>query len=202
MNKTHTKTIGSRAEVWHGTANHTSGGLKKTNLMKNKAGRIVSSKKHATAKKDNRLVKHGYGTKKGKFGYVMLNGKHKKSKKKMKGGFSDFRPSLNGAPLTEEQQSMMDIGGQGMNVNPVSMNIMATNYSGGRRRRRRMKSKKGGYHSASTSLSPASAKWNGIDGQGMYVGSNLSGPETDAVNASGGRRRRRRKGSMSKSRRR
>ena len=47
----HTKTVGSRAEVFHGTAKHTSGGLKKKDLMKNKHGRIVSRKMHKTAKK-------------------------------------------------------------------------------------------------------------------------------------------------------
>lgn len=41
------KTKGSKAEVWHGTALHTSGGLVKDDLMKNKGGRIVSRKKHA-----------------------------------------------------------------------------------------------------------------------------------------------------------
>jgi hypothetical protein len=41
------KIIGSRAHVWHGTATHTSGGLVKDDLMKNKRGRIVSKKKHA-----------------------------------------------------------------------------------------------------------------------------------------------------------
>ena len=106
----------------------------------------------------------------------------------MKGGFAEFRPDLNGAPLSEAQQSMMDIGGQGMNVNPVSMNVMATNYSGGKRRRKR-----GG-----TSMSHGSVNWNGIDGQGLYQGSTLSGVETDAVNAaSGGSRRRRRRGRTS-----
>ena len=48
--------IGSRAQVWHGSAYKTSGGLTKKNLMQNKAGRIVSKAKHGTAKKDNRLV--------------------------------------------------------------------------------------------------------------------------------------------------
>lgn len=191
MVQSHKKSIGSRAEVWHGNANHTSGGLKKSDLMKNKSGRIVSRKKHNVAKRENRLVKAGYGTKKGTFGYVKLNGK--KSKKRMRGGFAEFRPDLNGAPLSEAQQSMMDIGGQGMNVNPVSMNVMATNYSGGRRRRRR-----GG-----TSMSPASVDWNGIDGQGLYQGSTLSGVETAAVNAaSGGSRKRRRRRSASRRRRR
>ena len=47
----HEKTVGSRAEVWHGNAKHTAGGLKKKDLMKNKYGRIVSRKQHETAKK-------------------------------------------------------------------------------------------------------------------------------------------------------
>jgi hypothetical protein len=71
--------IGSRAQVWHGTAYKTSygqDGLKKSDLMKNKHGAIVSKKKHNTAKKEKRLEKHGYFTQKGKFGAV------KKSPKK------------------------------------------------------------------------------------------------------------------------
>lgn len=64
------KTIGSRAEVFHGNAKKTSGGLMKKNLMKNKHGEIVSKKKHLTAKREKRLEKHGYFAVKGKFGYV------------------------------------------------------------------------------------------------------------------------------------
>lgn len=45
--KAPTKRVGSKAEVYHGTAMQTSGGLKKDALMKNKGGRIVSKKKHA-----------------------------------------------------------------------------------------------------------------------------------------------------------
>ena len=41
---------GSKAQVWHGNADHTTGGLHKGDLMKNKSGRIVSKKKHALAK--------------------------------------------------------------------------------------------------------------------------------------------------------
>jgi hypothetical protein len=66
--------VGTRAQVWHGTAYKTSGGLSKPNLMQNHAGRIVSKAKHATAKKEMRLLKHGYGTQKGKFGFVKLTG--------------------------------------------------------------------------------------------------------------------------------
>lgn len=75
--KSYEMLMGSRAQVWHGTAYKTSGGLSKHHLMQNKAGRIVSKDKHMTAKKEKRLVKAGYGTKKGKFGFVML-GKSRK----------------------------------------------------------------------------------------------------------------------------
>jgi len=71
--------IGTRAQVWHETAYKTSGGLTKSHLFKNKAGRIVSKSKHISAKKEKRLLKAGFGTKKGKFGVVKLNkrgGKH------------------------------------------------------------------------------------------------------------------------------
>ena len=80
--------IGSRAEVWHGTAKHTSGGLTKSHLMKNKSGRIVSRKKHFSAKRDNRLVKAGYKTKKGHFGFVKTGSKSRRHSKgkKMRGG--------------------------------------------------------------------------------------------------------------------
>ena len=78
--KTYEILIGTRAQVWHGTAYKTTGGLTKSNLFQNKAGRIVSAKKHATAKKENRLVKAGFGTKKGKFGWVKLNKTMKKRK--------------------------------------------------------------------------------------------------------------------------
>ena len=84
---THDKTIGTRAEVFHGTAKHTSGGLEKKDLLKNKHGRIVSKNKHSSAKKEKRLIKAGYGTKKGKFGFVKLTGgrKHKSAKGVMMG---------------------------------------------------------------------------------------------------------------------
>jgi len=71
--------IGSRAQVWNGTCYKTSGGLTKSDLIHNKHGRIVSKSKHNTAKKEKRLLKAGYGTKKGKFGFVKVGTrKHKK----------------------------------------------------------------------------------------------------------------------------
>jgi hypothetical protein len=60
--------VGTKAQVWHGTAKHTSGGLTKGDLMKTRKGRIVSKKKHAAGKKAlKQLKKAGYVAKKGTF---------------------------------------------------------------------------------------------------------------------------------------
>lgn len=75
---------GSRAQVWHGTAYKTAGGLTKSHLYMNKHGRIVSKKKHLTAKKEKRLQKHGYTAKKGQFGAVEIKGKGHKTRKHRK----------------------------------------------------------------------------------------------------------------------
>ena len=88
--------FGSRAQVWHGTAYKTSGGLTKKDLVMSH-GRVVSSKKHFSAKKENRLVKAGYGTKKGKFGYVKLGsrssrGSKRGSRRSMSGGMQALSP--------------------------------------------------------------------------------------------------------------
>jgi len=73
--------VGSRAEVMHDKADHTSGGLTKSDLKYNKWGRIVSRAKSAKAKRENRLVKMGFKTQKGKFGVVKTGKKTRKSKK-------------------------------------------------------------------------------------------------------------------------
>ena len=80
----HKKTVGTKAEVFHGTAKHTSGGLHKKDLMKHK-GRIVSRKKHAAGKKAiQRLFKLGYKPTKGSF-KAMKKGHTRKHR----GGFVD-----------------------------------------------------------------------------------------------------------------
>jgi len=61
------KKCGSRRQVYNGTAEKTSGGLKRNDLKKNKRGLIVSVRASNLAKKNNRLVKAGYITKKGVF---------------------------------------------------------------------------------------------------------------------------------------
>jgi hypothetical protein len=95
--KSYEMLIGSRAQVWHGTAYKTSGGLTKNNIMQNKSGRIVSKSKHNTAKRERRLVKAGYGTKKGKFGFVRLGKTGKNSKgRKSRGSRSRRQKGGNG----------------------------------------------------------------------------------------------------------
>jgi len=96
--------IGTRAQVWHGTAYKTSGGLKKGELMQNKSGRIVSEKKHQSAKRENRLLKHGYGTKKGKFGWIKTGSKKhrsKKHRKSMRGGMNSSNNTHSSSATTD-----------------------------------------------------------------------------------------------------
>lgn len=75
---------GSRHQVWNGTAYRTEGLLVKKDLIMNKHGRIVSKKKHVTAKKEKRLQRHGYFAEPGKFGYVIGTplGKRRTNKRK------------------------------------------------------------------------------------------------------------------------
>jgi hypothetical protein len=64
---------GSRRQVYNGTAYMTKGNLKQKDIVKNKQDRFVSLKKSLMAKKEQRLLKHGYGAVKGKFGYVRVD---------------------------------------------------------------------------------------------------------------------------------
>ncbi len=75
------RTIGTRAEVMHGTAKKTSGGLTKKDLKYNKHGRIVSVKMSNRAKKEKRLEKAGFKAKKGSFKLFKKSDGKKKSKK-------------------------------------------------------------------------------------------------------------------------
>ena len=62
------KAVGTRAEVMHGTAHHTSGGLTKKDLKYNKRGRIVSRRASEAGKKAlRRLTRAGFKARKGKF---------------------------------------------------------------------------------------------------------------------------------------
>jgi len=164
--------VGSRAQVWHGSCYKTSGGLTKSDLMKNKSGRIVSKSKNSSAKKENRLVKHGFGTKKGIFGFFQMGSKSTKSKKskKMRGGHS----SNNYSPA--------NIDGQGLtqypNAGSTNVQLMA-GQAGGK-----------GYGWLSG---------NGIDGQGLtqYTNAGSTNLQLQAGMA-GGRRRRKKRGGTTK----
>ena len=125
------QTTGTRAQVWHGTAKKTSGGLTKTALMMNKHGRIVSRKKHNTAKKEKRLVKAGFLTKKGHFGFIKKGTKRRRHRsRKMRGG----------ADGDMDDMDDMSMGMNNMDDESSSdeeeMETMET--MGGRRRRRSM----------------------------------------------------------------
>ena len=74
--------IGSRAQVYNGNAYKTPGGLTRKAIMMNKWGRIVSVKKHRTAKKEKRLLKAGYTAKKGKFGAIKIEGRGTRKERK------------------------------------------------------------------------------------------------------------------------
>lgn len=61
-------TVGSRAQVFHGTAQRTSGGLTRKDLKKNKHGRIVSVKASAAGRKALKFLhRKGFVAKKGTF---------------------------------------------------------------------------------------------------------------------------------------
>lgn len=79
--KTYKIVRGSRAQVWNQTAYKTPGGLVKSELTRSH-GRIVSLKKSKTAKKEKRLEKAGYFTKKGQFGSFRKSSKSRRSSKK------------------------------------------------------------------------------------------------------------------------
>lgn len=102
--KKYKELFGSRIQVWNGSAYKTEGELIRSDLMMNKWNRIVSVKKHKTAKKEKRLEKYGFFAKKGKFGYVKKNSRSRSTRKmrksrKAKGGSSALSPSVVEAPL-------------------------------------------------------------------------------------------------------
>ena len=182
-----TKIIGTRAQVWHGTCKKTSGGLTKSDLMMNKHGHIVSRAKHNTAKKEKRLLKYGYGTKKGKFGYVKVGSR--KMRKSMKGGYSMGALSPAGVDASYMIQDVVP-----QKFSPLDMALT------GGRRRGRGRSMRGGMYA----LEPADVNAMDITGQGVNSGNGIAGQGItvgDAGSANiqliagmtGGRRRRGRK---------
>lgn len=182
---------GTRAQVHHGTAYKTIGGLTKKDLLKNKHGRIVSRRKYITAKRENRLVKHGYGAKKGKFGAVRLT-------KRRRGGYASnaFSPASVDQSTTGSDTSLSGDGIAGAGVTDFSDQgsngvQLRAGLTGGRRRRR---SRKGGY--ASNAFAPMSLSGDGIDGAGItnYGAQGSVGLQEQAGMAGGRRHRRHKRG--------
>jgi hypothetical protein len=180
-----TQTIGSRRQVWNGTAKRTSGGLTKSDLMMSH-GRIVSKSKHFSAKKEMRLLKHGYGTQKGKFGYVKIGTKkHRKGHKKMRGGHAGVNMALSPSGAMGE-----GIDGQGItNYGTLgSIGVQeAAGMAGGRSRRRGMQGGSG----MRAASEPGSANWNGdgIAGAGITMGDSGSANLQEIAGMAGGKRR-------------
>ena len=95
--KHHISSVGSRAEVFHGKAMHTSGGLEKHHLKKNKHGSIVSKKASRTAKRKKtirRLHNAGYKAKKGEFKLFKKSSKKQRGGYQCPGGFYDSKVGL------------------------------------------------------------------------------------------------------------
>ena len=184
-----TQTIGSRRQVWNGTAKRTSGGLTKSDLMMSH-GRIVSKSKHFSAKKEMRLLKYGYGTQKGKFGFVKIGTKkHRKGHKKMRGGHAGVNMALSPA---EAMADGYGIAGAGITMGDSgSANLQEiAGMAGGRRKSRRMYGGSGMRPMAEA----GSANWNGdgIAGAGITVGDAGSANLQLMAGMAGGKRHRRR----------
>lgn len=182
--KSYEMLIGTRAQVWHGTAYKTAGGLTKGHLMQNKAGRIVSRAKHSSAKKEMRLLKHGYGTKKGKFGYVKVGSRKARRSRSHKGGAGMMALS----PADVDTPSTL------ADVVPQVFSPLDRALTGGRRRSRsarRSRAQRGGIpYGSAFSPADAMASGAGIDGQGItdYAAHGSTGVQL-AAGMAGGRRR-------------
>jgi len=127
------RTVGSKAEVYHGTAKHTSGGLKKKDLMKTKAGRIVSRKKHAAGKKAIlRLFRAGYKPTKGTFTAMR---KGRATRRGMRGGAATM---VTGAPgtITSGHRALDNITATSASMpassGPVDIAAMMKSLTGGK----------------------------------------------------------------------
>ena len=169
------QTIGSRRQVWNGTAKKTSGGLTKSDLMMSR-GHIVSKSKHFSAKKEMRLLKYGYGTKKGKFGFVKVGTKRHRKGHKMRGGHVNIGNSL--SPNGIDGQGITDYTSYG------SVGVQeAAGMAGGRRRSRRMA---GGYDEPSLSDEASTSSLNEEQLGGSYGSANWNSDKL-----TGGKRRRR-----------
>lgn len=182
------QTIGSRRQVWNGTAKKTSGGLTKSDLMMSR-GHIVSKSKHFSAKKEMRLLKYGYGTKKGKFGFVKVGTKRHRKGHKMRGGHVNIGNSL--SPNGIDGQGITDYTSYG------SVGVQeAAGMAGGRRRsrgmaggRRRSRRMAGGYDDPSLSDEASSSPTSSLNEE--QLGGSYGSANWNSDKLTGGKRRRR-----------
>ena len=119
----------------------------------NKNGRIVSKSKHFSAKKDNRLVKSGYGSCKGKFGYVKL-------KMTMK-----HRKSMRGGSMYSLSPSPYD--GQGVGTSGPMVQIIA-GQAGGRKTHGSRRHRRGG-NGVNFPMSPEPYDGQGVGTSGVGI---------------------------------
>ena len=168
---------GSRAQVMHGTAYKTTGGLTKSDLIQNKNGRIVSKKKHHHEKNFKRLAKHGYTAKKGKFGAVRMSAMSsnrssrrstRRSSRRSRGG----APPMSDTPMSDTSSQQMPSppmpGPPSQQMSGPSMSgpsMTSPSTTGGKR---------GGYSNGP--LTPAGAHAN-------YQISNSQGPDYPQIRA-------------------
>jgi hypothetical protein len=88
--------VGTRAQVWHGTSERTSGGLTKKDLVMKK-GRIRSRRASQSAKRNGNLRKAGWTFEKGTFGAVRVGEEKKKRGKSAKKRRSPSRKRRTGS---------------------------------------------------------------------------------------------------------
>lgn len=101
--------VGSKAQVFHGKAKHTSGGLTRKDLMKTKSGRIVSRKKHAAGKKAiKRLFKLGFKPKKGTF-RLFSSGSKRRTRRSGGGVLDAFLDSATATKYTSSESPAKSI---------------------------------------------------------------------------------------------
>ena len=157
------KLIGSRAQVMHGTAYKTTGGITKDKLAVNKSGRIVSKSKSRLAKTQKHLQKSGWKlATKGHFGPQPMSSNKKASKsrrsRKHRGGNPLTPAKFGGAALTPAKfggrsrsrrggkvyggpLSPQPYNGAGVKTSGVNLQFKAGNATGGSSRSR---SRRGG----------------------------------------------------------
>ena len=133
---------GSRRQVYNGTAYMTKGNLKQRDIVKNKQDRFVSLKKSLMAKKEQRLLKYGYGAVKGKFGYVRVDKNGNPLKKTSRGVKKSVKKSVTvqKSPVSKDS---MNVSQDGEDANTYAGGLTRRNKVGRATRSRSGKRRRG-----------------------------------------------------------